>query len=436
MAYSFILPSISPTANGDGSLIGSVNETDFTASFNDKHISDVVYVYRKNVAGQSFSFDDISTAAGNDTTSDFLPFGTNAQMSAGDELYISCDHNQEELFFKIDTPGVWTGTLDIKYSSNGTTANATLQGVVDNSNGFRNSAGVYRISFTKPTDIQAFSPVPGDILSKKWFVFKPTITAVTTAPILSRVWIHHDQHLLTDVTTAANDVSVPSSTPETFFPTVDSAHYFSFANPAMGLVRNVHQASANVRTRQLEYYANDNIWKPLQNISDPSNDYKAGSLTYSATPVQYIVGWSVPTDWSSKTLEFNTSSGTVNSTGYWIRNRTASVQAYGPAQSTKYTIRAKQFGNSNTSGYQVPVATTLRMITIDEPLSMSGSGAVTLQISNLSTGASATATIPASPTWPLNLDVADLSLAADNRFGLFYNSGTRTFTSAPLTLHT
>lgn len=440
MPYSHIIPVLSLTSGGnnDGALIGSVLESNFAGAFTDVHIADNVYVYRKDLTGSSFSFENISTAAGNDTTSDFLPFGTNTQMTAGDKFYLSCDHEIEELFFKIDTPGVWTGTMTIKYSTDGQTASATVQGVVDDTNGFKAAQGIHKITFTKPTNIVAFSPVPGDVPSKKWFVFEPTITAVTTAPILSRVWIHHSEDASIDMSSLINLDVITSGGghPPTFFPIVDSATYYAFSNPAFGMERRIFRRQDNVRTRVVEYYANDNTWKPLQGWNDPSDDFRNGPATQAATATQYSVRWTVPSDWSSKTLSFTTSSGAVQKTGYFIRERTTAVSAYGPAQTTLSNVSARQFGDANTAGVVVPIATTIRAITLDEPLSISGTGENVIQIFNLTKGTSTSATIPATPTWPLNIDVTDISLSANDKYGVFVTSGSRVLTSTALTIHT
>lgn len=440
MSYSHIIPvlSLSSGSNNDGALIGDVLESDFAAAFTDVHIADTVFCYRKNVTGSSFSFDDISTAAGDDTTSDFLPFGTTAQMTAGDKFYLACNHEKEELFFKIDTSGNWAGTMAIKYSTDGLTANATLQGIVDDTNGFRAAAGIYRMSFTMPTDIKAFSPVPGDIPSKQWFVFEPSITSVTTAPVLSRVWIHHSDHVNIDMSSLINLDIIASGGghPTTFFPIVNSATYYAFSNPAFGIERRIFRRQDNVRTRVAEYYANDNTWKPLQGWSDPSDDFRNGPAIQAATATQYSVRWAVPSDWASKTLSFTTSSGAVQKTGYFIRERTTAVSNYGPAQTTIANVSARQFGDANVEGVKVPVATTIRAITLYEPLSTSGTGENIVQIFNLTKGTSASVTIPASPTWPLNVDVTDLALSANDKYGVFVTSGSRILTSTALTIHT
>lgn len=514
MAYTHIIPVVSATAgeDDDGSLVGRVLGSNFADAFANVRLAAQAYVYRKDVAGTTFSFEDVSAAANDDTPSDFLPFGTTAQMSAGDECLIACEHHIKELYFRIATPGVWTGTIEIRYSTNGQTANATLQNVVDGTNGFRATAGVYGISFTVPTDIVAFSPVPGEIASRRWLVLKPTVTAVTTAPVLSRIWINHTDESVTYLNPTINDsiLTGPSAPqhPPTYFPTVDSAVHFAFSNPAFGIERNIYRRQENVRTRVLEYLASDGTWKTLTGVNDPSSDYTNGPATLTevtitgatqATPCvitatghglstgntvrvhsivgmtelnendyrvtvidansfsinanstaftayasggkavlynRYSVRWTVPTDWASSTLTFATSTGDVSATGYWVRVRTTAVTQYGPTQSVLANVRAKQFGDATTAGFVVPVTTTIRAVTIDEPLSMSGTGAVELQLVNFTQGQSAPISIPASPTWPLNVDIADLTLAANERYGLVYSSGTRTFTSVPITIHT
>lgn len=440
MPYSHIIPVLSLTSgsNNDGALIGDVLETDFAAALTDVHIADSILVYRKDKTGSGFIFEDVSTPAGDDTISDFLPFGSNTQMSNGDELYLSCDTDIEALFFRIATPGAWTGTIEIRYSNSGQTANMLVQNIVDNTNGFRASAGIYRISFTVPTDLVAFTPVPGEIPSKKWLVIKANATAITTAPVLTRAWLHCADHDFIDLSTGINQdiISQGAGHPPNFFPIVDSATYYAFSNPAFGMERDIYRRQDNVRERVAEYYANDNTWKPLQGWNDPSDDFRNGPATQAATATRYSVRWTVPSDWSSKTLSFITNSGTVQKTGYWIRIRTTSVTAYQPAQTTLSNVSARQFGDANTEGIKVPVATTIRAITLDEPLAISGTGENIVQIFNLTKGTSVSATLPASPTWPLNVDVTDLALSVNDKYGMFVTSGSRVLTSTALTIHT
>lgn len=436
MSHSHMIPVLSLTAgsNNDGAVIGDVLESNFAAAFTDVHIASTISVYRKDKVGSGFTFENVSTAAGDDTVSDFLPFGSNTQMSNGDELYLSCDTGIEEMFFRIATPGVWTGTIEIRYSNNGQTANMLVQNVIDNTNGFRATAGIYRISFTVPTDLVAFSPVPGEIPSAKWLVIKANTTAITTAPILTRVWLHCSDHTFINLSTGINQdiVSQGAGHPPSFFPALDSSTYYAFSNAAFGMERDIYRRQDNVRERIAEYYATDNTWKPLQGWNDPSDDYRNGPATQAATPTHYSVRWTVPSDWSSKSLTF----GATTSTGFWIRIRTTSVTTYQPAQTTLANVKAKQFGDANTAGVIVPVATTIRAITLDEPLAISGTGSNELQIFNLTKGTSVSATIPASPSWPVNIDVTDIALSANDKYGIFCTSGSRVLSSVPLIIHT
>ena len=150
---------------------------------------------------------------------------------------------------------------------------------------------------------------------------------------------------------------------------------------------------------------------------------------------EYQVAITAPSDWASKSQTFATDSGNVTTAAYWLRERTIAVSVIGPAQTVHANVRAKQFGDNNTLGIAVPVATTLRGVTIEEPYGESGTGEIGVQLVNLSKGTSVSFTIPAGPTWPLNVDVMDLALAANEKYGLFVTSGTRTWTSVPIILH-
>lgn len=427
MGLNFLLSEISPTAgdNADGVILGSVIESDLLAMLTDVPISSTIYALRKDVTGTTFTFTDISTPAGDDTTSDFLPWGTTAQMTAGDELFISCDHPKAELFFKIDTPGVWNGTVEIRYSSNGQTANAVLQNVVDGTNGFRASAGIYSIAFTVPADITAFSPVPGDISSRQWFVIKPTVTGVTTAPVLSRVWIRHSNVTVIDLSSLVNGNIITQGQgqghPPDIFPTVGSSVYFAFPNPAYGMERDIYLRSGNTRTRVAEYFASDNTWKTLTGWTDPSNDYTSGPSSQAANPTRYAVRWTIPSDWVSATRSFITNSSTVQYTGFWIRERTTAVSQLGPMQVAVANLGVRQFGNTNTTGMAMRQNLTVLGVVV---LSAAIENTVDClcQIANMTTGATASFTIPANPTLPLNVNI-DMTILAGQRLGIVCSSG-------------
>lgn len=435
---NLIIPEISPTAgvNSDGVVLGSVSESDFIAALTDVPISDVVYALRKDVTGTTFTFTNISTPAGDDTTSDFLPWGTTAQMTAGDELFIACDHAKAELFFKIDTPGVWDGSIQIRYSSNGQTANTILQNVVDGTNGFRASAGIYSVTFTIPTDIVAFSPVPGDIASRQWFVIKPTITGVTTAPILSRVWVRHSDTTVVDLSSLINEDIITQGQghghPPDIFPTIDSSVYYAFPNPAYGMERDIYLKAGNTRTRVVEYLATDNTWKTLPGWTDPSNDYTNGPSPQAVNPTRYSVRWTMPSDWLAKAKSFTTNSGTVSYTGYWIRERTTAVSQFGPMIVTVANISARQFGNMNTTGVELRQSMSVLGITVLNATTPNTTDSV-CQIANMTTGQASSFTIPANPVFPVNVDTVDIAFTAGQRLGVICNSG-GTLQNAQITL--
>jgi len=286
MAYSHLLPFVSPTSGDreDGELIGSVLESDFTGCFSDVRLAGAVFAYRKDVSGNTFTFDDLSTALNSDATGDAQPFGSTAQMGAGDLLYIACDHRIKHLYFKVSTAGAWTGTVAFKCSTDGVSANHTLT-VTDDSNGFRAGTGVYRMQFTLPSNITSFSPVPGSVASRMWIVMEPSVSGTpTTAPVLSQAWAEHEDGDLvyTNLSTLINqDILGPSGSGHsaTFFPTVGSSVYIAYQNVPKGMKREVYQRRANIRTRVYEYLAADNTWKTLTGATDPSNDYLNGPST-------------------------------------------------------------------------------------------------------------------------------------------------------------
>lgn len=399
---SKLIPIINPTAgkDSDGFVEGGIKETSYVAALFNILIAGNVYSYRKDTtASGSFQFTDIATTISDDTISDTEPFGSTANMSANDTWLIACDHKVKVLYVKIETgsEGIWTGTgLKFYDSSDKLTANNELLNVTDPSNGLRN-AGIHKIVLPTSSS-EAFSPIPGDIASRKWIIIKLNgFTGVTRAPKISRVWIEHDESNITylDMTTEVNGslATAPVSPTDTLFPVIGNTAYFCTENIALAQERYQYRRTPDVWTIAHEYLANDETWKTLPNWQDASNDWANGPSVVSNTFQKYQASWTVPSDFGQKTLTFPLiQGGTVSYTGYWVRMRAVSVEIPGPTTLGLARYRARQFGASNAYGEYEKHAVTYTVLTYS--LGTKPTAPITLAFINNVNGQTATAIIP------------------------------------------
>lgn len=96
--HDLYLGEIGPTAGPDSDGIdwGRVNQTPLTAALSNAMSAPNVYAYRKNVSATGVQFLPIA-----DPMTTHTPFGTAAEMSAGDEYLLACDNPVERFYFQV-----------------------------------------------------------------------------------------------------------------------------------------------------------------------------------------------------------------------------------------------------------------------------------------------------------------------------------------------
>lgn len=410
MFQAIHIPEISPTAGiaDDGVIFGTIPQTVITSVQSSVANAAVLYALALN-ANPNFAFTDISTAMGDDTVDDASPFGTAGTFTTDDAFYIACNDDVAEIYVRVSTPGVWTGTgLAIFDSTDGVQASRQMTGVVDASNGFRAAAGIYRISWTAPASARvAFSPMPGHIASRKWLVIKPVgFTAVTTAPKLTRVWLRHPETEVThsDFTAIGNGAMTDSAFGALEFLNVfvadNASLYACFSGPTLGLDVAIYRRTAGGITYAWEYLATDTTWKPLTGISDPSDGYQNGPVAFSTTPTLAAIRWPIPTDWASTA---HTLPPQAAVTGFWIRRRVVTVTAPGPYPTVLLRARSKTVSPSTATGvlhradrnYQRVMVLRCGVPPVAVPLIG--------QIVNVNTGLSASFTVPVGTDGPVEI---------------------------------
>lgn len=424
---NILIPEMSPTAgeNSDGVVLGSVAESLLTGAFETRIHCPNVIVYRMDRTNSSLNILDDSTAAQSTTPSSWTPFGSGAAFTTGDEFLVTCSSDIQAILFRVDVAAIHSGTLHVYDSEDGVWATNELT-VTDTSNAFRNTGWHYitlpdnaqRVTW-KPSNDPSLNPP-----SRKYYRFRlDGIVGGNTAPQCSELVLVGKVFPYEDHTTNANGATNTAPPADFHYPWPETQWRWCFANPAYGAEVYMHLAGTNVITDTHEYLASDDTWKPLSGWTNASNDFTNGP-TILGDPVQkFAIRWSIPTDWVSKsqtiTLFDNT---TVTHTGYWIRERTLTVTQYGTHQNPRYRIRARQYGNANTTGVEMRQSMSILGISILNATTPNTTNSV-CQIANMTTGQASSFTIPANPVFPVNVDTVDIAFTAGQRFGIVCSSG-------------
>lgn len=348
----------------DGFVRGYIGDnTPSTAVYTSIEGPETIGAFNLDLTGGSVDFTDYHIEAISGVPNSFLPWGTNATFSVGDCLYISSSEAVSQARFVINTGAQWVssfpGALDqfeIRDSTDGYTPNRTLVVTGDTSNGFRNT-GTVTIDFTEPAvpspalPRATWTPVPGLIAPAKWICIAPKgYVSSTVSPKMSMTYLLgnvNDHANITSIFNAAmSSGTFPSFPDVVYYP--GSEIIFTFPAVASGMDIEVHQKSANYYTYILEYYSNTGVWKPFQNVVDPSDWMKNGPATLGVNPpVLYHLRWQIPGDWDLMPLTIPTDPGPATTiTGAHMRSRVVTVLNPGPTQPPLARARGRSLNNA------------------------------------------------------------------------------------------
>lgn len=390
------IPEISPTAgrNSDGVPVGAINQVQLAAARLGVIQATEAWSYRYEQNGGS---NHISISVMTDEGS-FFPWNATAKFTANSRWILAANKDICAVYVKIKTPGVWTGTgLKVQESVDG--INWTDVGnLVDDSNGFRNAAGIYKIDFDLNQANRKSFPLWFGQTAREWLQIIPNgLTGTpTTAPEIERIWAICPESGITyiDILPAlsgsmtSNDFSaVPH---QTAFSTVGDVIYFGFSGLPIGWDDTVYRATQN-RTGVYEYLASDNTWKTFQSVSDPGDQLKNGPATLGTASNSYRNRLSTPADWPEKSLTLPPSAALSTR---WMRFRVTSVSPLGVVSSALYRRRARAYGVGNAVGIYHKVAASYSYLTFE--LGVAPATDMTLSWANANTGDSRSITIPAN----------------------------------------
>ena len=403
--FTITMAEISATAGnaGDGIVRGEVAQSFVTRAFTNLEGAESVFAFNVDLSGPDIYFIDYSDAAsGLSGPNSFRPWGTDVQFTAGDSVCVASLEDCTRIRFTVDTPGVWvsgtSGGITMWDSTDGITANRQLTGVIDPTNGFRNPAGTYEVTWTDPVVPRvAFSPVPGLIASRKWIVIKPdTYVSSTTSPKLSTMYIAGITGLFEDVTAVYNK-NPPDANFGTVVPIIYSTGYcdlFTFPSASIGMDLLMYRKATATRTTRLEYYALGGVWKPLPGATDPSNWMLNGPTTLGDPMQLFHLRWPIPSDWQNMTLPvwIEGDPSPTNIAGWHLRSVVQSVFNVAAQPPGLARARARALAASGAVFHLAPATYSVATFEVGVPALTD----CVVELVNINTGVSATMTIPAA----------------------------------------
>lgn len=435
--FSNIYPEISPTAGAasDGVILGSVSESLLSCAFDTRIECPAPLVYRIDRSSGGMSIVNDTTVATSGTTNAWKPFGDSTVFSDGDEFIVACDEEIQAILFNVNTAATHSATLKVFDSTDGVWATNELT-VTDDGDAFR-TTGWHFITLPNNANRVAWRPSydpQQGITAKKFYRFRlEGIVGGNTPPqcskiVLVRKTFRYSEHTA-DLNAATN--IAPSANLHHLWP--ESLWQWCFTNPAYGAEVYMHLVHTDVITDTHEYLASDATWKPLAGWSNATNDFTTGPAVLG-DPVQKLpIRWIIPSDWAAMAQVITLDDGsTTTRTGHWIRERTLTVTNYGQHAGARFVVRARQFGNANSTGIEMRQNTTLRGVALTNATTVN-TALTTLQVVNMTTGASASFDIPANTPVPANFDTADLTVNSGERVGVICTAG-GTLQNAQLTL--
>lgn len=412
--FSRKFPELSATCgiNSDGIPLGAINDSPFLGVELLVPFATNIVAVRKDVGTGGTMYTPLTTEANAGVTNGFLPWGTDATFGAGDFIAITADQDVCELYPYVDTPAQFVGDgLEVLESLDGQTF-TPVTGLVDGSDGFRNS-GVSRIKF----DVGARQPIKFeyDKPALKYIIIRPkNLTSATVSPKLSKIIgaCQASQTQYIDQGTAFNkpltDADFSPANAAGMILITDTTHTVMVSpGRAKGMFWQVFQSLEDLSTMLYEYW-NGTAWTAFTGLNDASNGVENGPTALGATGQKFLVTWDLPTTWPSATMTF---SGRTY-TGYFYRIRPSSITQYRPSRTGLVRARVHSFGADAAGGVYHQTAKTYMGIVFEAAIAPTA--ALNLSFADANTGDGRSVTWPggSANSW----DVSGNRLMFDSAF--------------------
>lgn len=343
-------------------------------------------------ASGNITYSNITTQANNFTADDVPLFDGVNPSSDRLCIAIGANDNLASIDLYISRAGVYTGTANatIKYRNSSDTWITVNAGTID-----LRTTGVKEITSIINYDQIGFTDNPLDQTlpqMKCVFVFFTGITAVTTAPLASRVWIKRQTGsniLYTNFTSLALGTFAPYMS-LSVLPRMNDITIFSFDAPFSVLRTTITRSRTSSWATELIYSKSDGTFGviPTSNVIKLQSSLSAngGDELFTSTTTATVLydTFNIPSDWASITID-----GTL---GYWMGWRYTANGA-SPELTLLATIEAQIYSGASTG---VRAGETTTYTSFDSVFDQTSPSATTLVVVNDRTKQRISATIPAN----------------------------------------
>lgn len=383
---------ISATEN-TGLIRSSINKTDPIKGVSAVLVNTSTQVIHGDNDGSGLKYTDITTAVNNFTENDVALFNTTSPNE--DRLCVKMTTNDDiqSIDLLISTAGVYTGTLQAalryKKASDNTWTTTTFANLDLTTTGVKRIMGNINYSEIALTD-NLLDPVNKPQERCLYVVFQG-ITAVTTPPFASRLWLHRKDtaiKIYTDFTNLVKGDYTGTATLQ-LFPQTGDISLIGFAAPFAKMYALITRPRFASWQTKLIYSKADGTFADLPTaniIATPSGVSNDELWTAATSATEYIDVFIPPSDWGVTTVD-------GVSAYYFGWQYTA--DATSPQLILQAKIQAQIF---STTAIGMSTGETATYTRFEASVNETSPSATTLLLANDKTGKSVTVTIPANQT--------------------------------------
>lgn len=346
-------------------------------------------VLHGNDDGTGIKYTDISTAVNDFATNDVPLFDTTNPNNDRLCIALAVADDIEQVAILLGQAGVYTGQLQVatqyKRESDKTWITSAYVNANFTTTGMKDIAVDIKYSDIAFTD-DLIDPA-GAVAQKCLYVLFRGITAVTTAPLASRLWLHRKHTAVkayTDFTALVQGTYTGTATLQ-LLPHQGDVSLVGFAKPFAKMHAVITRARASAWQSELVYLKADGTVTVLPNaniLSTPSA--LSGDELWTRPAGTYVDVFIPPDDWGATTVD--------GVAGYYFGWR-YTADATSPELVLQAKIQAQIF---NTSALGMSTGETATYTKFEANVNETSPSATTLLIANDITGVSVTVTIPAN----------------------------------------
>lgn len=387
----FPVITLTSSANADEVIYGEMNNGTMTSATYVSLYATPGGVTVANASSGITTFDDLDTEIA-EAGAGYAVWGAAGTMSNGDAFYIrstGATASWNQLVVRVSTPGVGTWGIRVQRFNSSTDAWETQTISSDTSTALHTS-GIQTITFTStahdPERLKA-----GDA-KYRWTKFELVSLSgtPTTAPVIDRIRIRHDQTVLVDQTAMYRDGVMPAANESLVW----AGDYFMWTFPTRltGKEVQINSVSTLVAPRTRQYRSTGGVWTNLAANIEPEDLYTVLGA--------HRVRWVRPTDFDVVSYTLNNAHTGVDQTfvGCIVRINIDSFASPAFSAPAKATMAPRLYDTTSAAetahGAPMPAATTISYVTGWVGRNNSSTDS-TIGVVNATTGLIGSFTIPA-----------------------------------------